>query len=366
MRLIKYIYAVITIFSFSCSKETVNPNFISEGTYDGKYFPTNEWRYCSPEEVGVNTKALSEAHTYISNSNFGTDGYMIIKDGYVVAEDYFNDLTSEIKHSSYSIAKSFTSAIIGIAIDQGYIESVDDKFSDYFGELNNDSTQQWKKELGISHVLTMTSGINWTEEGIFSNDIIQMSRSEDYLEDVMNKPLKNKPGTDWSYNSGESMYLSGLINLLTGKSLLQYAEENLLNPIGINNINWIADSKNHTVAGWGIDATMHDFAKFGYLFLNNGNWDGKQIISEEWIMESTSAFSDDYPFYGYLWWLGEDAFFESTVDLPDDLYMAIGAFGQYLVIVPSKNLIIVRLGQDLYTQNSWKPEEFIRLVLEAV
>ncbi len=366
MRFIKYVPISFILIIFSCSNETINPDFISDGEYDGKYFPTNEWRYCNPEEVGVNINALLEAHKYVSNSDFGTNGYMIIKDGYIVAEDYFNGLTLEVKHASYSIAKSITSAIIGIAIDQGYIESVEDKFSDYFTELNNGNTQQWKKDLKVSHVLTMTSGIDWAEEGIFSNDIIQMSRSEDYLEYVMNKPLNNKPGTDWSYNSGESMYLSGLINLTTGKNMLQFAEENLLNPIGICNINWIADSKNHTVAGWGINATMHDFARFGYLFLNNGNWDGSQIISKEWIKESTSPFSNDYPFYGYLWWIGEDAFFESTIDLPDDLYMAIGAFGQYLIIIPSENLIIARLGQDLYSRNSWKPEEFIRLVLKAV
>ncbi len=366
MKKIKYILFTLFVVFLSCSEETPEPDFISDGMYEGDYFPTLQWKYCSPEQVGANSKLLTEAHIYISNQNFATDGYLIIKDGYIIAEDYFGDFTSEKKHVSYSIAKSFTSAVIGIAIDKGFINGVDDKISEYYTELNNDTVQQWKKDLKISHLLTMTSGINWTEEGVLTNDIFQMSTSDNYVEYVLNKSIKNEPGTIWSYNSGESMLLSGIINLTAGKSMFEFAEENLLSPIGIQELEWDSDTENHTIAGWGINATMYDFARFGYLYLNNGNWDGNQIISEEWINKSITPFRSETPFYGYLWWLSEDAFFDSSVDLHDDIFMAIGAFGQYLVIVPSENLIIVRVGQDLYTENSWKPEEFIRLVLNAI
>jgi len=366
MRKIKYILFSLFIGLLSCTDETPKPDFISDGLYEGEYFPTTEWKYCSPEQVGANSKLLSEAHSYISDPNFATDGYLIIKDGYIIAEDYFDGFTKEKKHTSYSIAKSFTSAVIGIAIDKGFINAADDKISSYYAELNNDTVQQWKKDLQISHLLTMTSGINWIEEGVFTNDIFQMSTSDNYVEYVLNKSVINKPGTIWSYNSGESMLLSGIINLTTGKSMFEFAKENLLNPIGIQELEWSSDSKNHTIAGWGISATMHDFARFGYLYLNNGNWDGNQIISKEWITKSTSPFSSEYSFYGYLWWTGERTLYVSDMNIPDDAYMAIGAFGQYLVIVPSENLIIVRVGQDLYSENSWKPEEFIRLVLNAI
>lgn len=365
MKTYQYILIVVVSFLVSCSEESVKPDFISEGIYNGEYFPTDEWRYCSPEDVGANPQALEDAHHYILNDQSGTDAYMIVKNGYIIAEDYSNDFAPQQKHASFSIAKSFTSALIGIAIDKGYISSVEDKFSEYYEELNHDTIQQWKKDLKISHALTMTSGIDWTEEGILTNDLVQLAQSDDFVSYVINKPIKNEPGTVWSYNSGESMYLSGLINKTTGKSMLTFAKENLLSPIGIKDLDWTTDSKNQTLAGWGINATMHDFAKFGYLFLHNGNWDGTQIISDAWVTKSTSPFSNDYPFYGYLWWL-EETFSETSVSLPDNIYMAIGAFGQYIIVIPSKDIVIVRLGQDIIGQNSWNPSEFIRLVLSAV
>jgi len=366
MKKLKYISFILLTFLFSCSDETVKPDFLGNGMYNGVYYPTIEWRYCDPEELNVDEKKLVEAHNYISDPTAGTDGYMIVKDGYIIAEDYFNEFTKEEKHASFSISKSFTSALIGIAIDKGIISSVEDKFSEYYNELQHDSVQQWKKDIQIKHALTMTSGIDWTEEGLLSNDLIQLSREDDFLSYVLHKSIKNEPGTVWSYNSGESMYLSGIFNITTGNSMLDFANENLLNPIGINDLEWITDATNHTLAGWGINASMHDFARFGYLFLNNGNWDGNQIISEEWVKESTSPFSNEYPFYGYLWWLGEEVFSESNFNLPDDLYMAIGAFGQYIIVIPSENLLIVRMGQEVITQNSWNPEEFIHLVLGAI
>ncbi len=366
MKKIKYILFSLLVGFLSCSDETAQPDFISDGIYEGEYFPTADWKYCSPEHVGANSKLLAEAHTYVANQNFATDGYMIIKDGYIIAEDYFDDFTKEKKHVSYSIAKSFTSAGIGIAIDKGFISSDEDKISEYYTELNSDTVQQWKKDLKVLHLLTMTSGINWLEEGVLTNDLFQMSSSDNFVEYVLNKSMLREPGTIWSYNSGESMLLSGIINLTTGKSMFDFAKENLLYPIGIHDFEWGSDSENHTIAGWGISTTIHDYARFGFLYLNNGNWDGTQIISEDWISKSITPFRAETPYYGYLWWLTEDAFFGSNVDLPDDIFMAIGALGQYLVIVPSQNLIIVRVGQDLYSENSWKPEEFIRLVLNAL
>ena len=361
---IKYLSLLFVVLFISCSEESVKPDFIGEGVYSGEYFPTNEWRYCSPEDVGADAKALEDAHNYILNDQSGTDAYMIVKNGYIIAEDYSNDFAPQQKHASFSIAKSFTSALIGIAIDKGYIKSVEDKLSEYYEELNHDTIQQWKKDLKIWHALTMTSGIEWTEEGVLSNDLILLAQSDDFVNYVINKPIKNEPGTVWSYNSGESMYLSGLFNKTTGKSMFSFAKENLLNPIGIKDINWTTDSKNQTIAGWGIKASMHDFAKFGYLYLNEGNWDGTQIISKQWVATSTSSFSNEYPFYAYLWWLKE-SLDDNSDGLPENIYMAIGALGQYIIVIPSQDIVIVRLGQDIISQNSWSPAEFIRLVLSA-
>lgn len=354
--------AIVSTLLFSCSEDEVSyPDFIQEGTYDGDYFPTAQWRYCAPEAVDVSPEALVKAIDNISNKKYTTQGYLVIKDGYIIAEDYLRGFKPGQKHSSYSIAKSFTSAVVGIAMDQNYINGVDDKISEYYSVLNHDTVPQWKKDITIENLLTMTSGINWSESGIGTNDIFQMSLSSNYVDYVLDKPIEVEPGSRWSYNSGESMLLSGIINSTTGKSMLEFAEENLLNPIGIYDLEWISDAENHTVAGWGISATMQDFARFGYLYLNNGNWDGTQLISKSWIDQSITPFSASIPYYGYLWWLSGDAL-DSSTNLPEDIFMAIGAFGQYIIVIPSENIIIVRVGSDL----NWNPDEFIQLVLDAL
>lgn len=354
--------SIISVFLLSCSDDEVTyPDFIQEGTYDGDYFPTSQWRYCTPEEVGVSSAGLVEAIEHISNEKYTTQGYLIIKDGYIIAEDYLRGFEKGQKHSSYSIAKSFTSAVVGIAVDQKYINSVDDKISEYYPALNHDTVQQWKKDITIENLLTMTSGIDWSESGLATNDLFQMTRSSNYVDYVLNKSIEVEPGSRWSYNSGESMLLSGIINSTTGKSMLEFANENFLNVIGIHDLEWISDNENHTVAGWGISATTHDYARFGYLYLNNGNWDGTQLISENWINQSTTSFSESVPYYGYLWWLSSKAL-ESSANLPQDIYMAIGAFGQYIIVIPSENIIIVRVGSDL----NWNPDEVIQLVLDAL
>lgn len=369
MKIKSFIYFLIFLISFqlvSCSEDEDNKlDFLSEGEFEGSYFPTINWKYCAPEEVGINSKKLIEAHEHISNPDFATQGYLIIKDGYIVAEDYFRGFDPGKKHMSYSIAKSFTSAVIGTAIDKGFINSEYDLISEYYTQLNSPDTQEWKKELSIAHLLTMTSGLDWNETGYAENDLVQMRLSSNHVEYILSKDLINHPGTIFSYNSGESMLLSGIINLTTGKSMMEFAEEHIFNHIGIDDLEWDSDSKNHSLAGWGINATMENFARFGYLFLNNGNWDGNQLISEEWINKSTTKFREQSPFYGYLWWLNDEAFFQSNIQLPDDCYMAIGAFGQYIIVLPSQNIAIVRVGVDSDTY-TWKPDVFINLVIAAV
>jgi CubicO group peptidase (beta-lactamase class C family) len=364
--IIRFIAVSIMFLFVSCSEnDNVTFDFISEGNFEGDYFPTQTWRYCSPEEVGVNEKLLINAHKQISSSDIGTEGYLIIKDGYIIAEDYFGEFDQGDKHSSFSVAKSFTSAVIGIAIDKGFIESENDLISEYYTELNESDVQTWKKDLKIEHMLTMTSGLDWSEEGFLDNDLANMVLSSNYVDYVLSKDVENQPGEVFTYNSGESMLLSGIINLTTGKSMKQFAEENLFNTIGISDLEWDSDSENHTVAGWGISTTMENFARFGYLFLKNGNWDGQQLISETWISKSTSRFRAQSPYYGYLWWLNDQAFFDSDIQLPDDCYMAIGALGQYIIVVPSYDLLIVRVGTDT-SYKTWKADEFINLVIAAI
>ncbi len=373
MKINKILLIILTslgILSFwSCEDDDiVKESYLSEGIFEGDYFPTTSWKYCEPEEVGIESEKLRLVHEYAASQNYETDGYVIIKDGYIIAEDYFDDFTIDKSHTSFSVAKSFLSSLIGIAIDQGHIDSKTDKIAEYITYLQHDTIPQAKKDITVENLLTMSGGFQWQEsaEGdLTQNDIYAMVlTSQNYVEYVLNKPMANTPGTVWNYSSGETIVLSEVLEEATNGSTFDFAQTNLFSKIGMDGVTWDSDPSGNTIGGWGINATLHNFAKFGYLYLNNGNWNGTQVVSEAWVERSISPAREGVSHYGYLWWLPDRFSMSKSATIPADTYMAIGLFQQCIVVIPSLDLIIVRMGNDMYT--TWDMEQFIKLVVEAV
>ena len=346
-------------------------DFIASGEYRGEYWPTRGWRHCRPDELGMNADSLRKVYQYSIQPELHTDAVVIVKDGYIVAEYYFGDFGQDDRHESYSVAKSFASALVGIAIDQGLIPNVDVPVHEYFSQWQSCDTDPRKKQVTLRHLLTMTSGLQWNEEDYYgdtgSNDVFRMAASPDFQDYVLAKPLVYHPGDHWYYSSGESMLLSGILQSASGMTAFRFARKYLFDPLGIEKIDWLSDPAGYTITGWGVQTTARNFAKFGYLYLNGGEWDDRQIVSREWVRQSTQALNGLVDHYGYQWWLLTAYEDYRDYAIPEGSYFGLGIYLQRLYIVPAENLVVVRLGNDAGNAGgAWNTLEFLELVLNAI
>jgi CubicO group peptidase (beta-lactamase class C family) len=375
--IILFFFSVLFFYS-GCNKDTNSPEtgekyvkFICSGEYSGEYYPTNGWRTCRPEAVGVDSNKLKKVYEYAANDKIKTDGIIIIKDGYIIGEAYFGSNGQNIKHQIYSITKSITSLLFGIASDNSLINDLDYKIYNYFPEWQTASTDEKKKKITIRHLLTMTSGLEWIENNTdittVTDDNTTMYKTEDFIQYVLKKNISTEPGSIWFYNNGATMLLSGIIEKVSGKSEYNYGLNNLFLPLGINSLVWESDNSGHNTGGWGIQATLRDLAKIGYLCLGKGYWGGRQIISKEWLEQSLKPVSTNVNFYGFLWWL--PPYFENyqSYNIPSGTYFAFGARLQVMIIVPEKNIIAVRFADDIADPGKeWETLKFLSLILDSI
>ncbi|MFW9903796.1 MAG: serine hydrolase domain-containing protein [Candidatus Thorarchaeota archaeon] len=299
------------------------------------YWPTVDWINSTPEAQCMNSTLLNQMVDYIYEQEFNLDSIIIVKNGYIVLEEYPSPRYHQTSHHIlYSVTKSVTSALIGIAIDKGYIEDVNQTVVDYFPNRTIQNLDSRKQQVTIEHLLTMSAGFEWVGPDLLSQEYSwgQAVFSGNPIEFILNLPMEYDPGTTWYYNGGCSHLLSAILTVTTGNSTLEFARENLFDPLGINSVYWPKDDQGIYYGGQNIGLKPRDMAKFGYLFLNNGTWDGKQIISKEWVATSTETrFVLNHNGYGYQWW----TFF------PHEIYFAWGLFEQKIIIVPDYDLVIV-------------------------
>jgi CubicO group peptidase (beta-lactamase class C family) len=378
-----WIVLLFVIFFVGCRKEEENKiyqPYLKGGDYKGEYYPSLKWRECKPENVGFDSTKLKEVYDYAANPKIKTQALIIIRKGYIFFETYLNNFSRDSLHYSYSVAKSFSSALIGIAYYDKLIDNLDDKIYNYFPkykELFEGDDSSLKKEITIRNLLTMTSGLQWNEENysIPENDaFIMIDTADDYFKYILSKSMRYRPGTDWNYSSGDSMLLSGIIEKATGLSPFEYGKKKIFEKIGIRNITWDKDNAGHTITAWGIRTTARNFAKFGYLYLKNGRWENKKIIDRRWIKESLIPVSKRYPeqlpiidFYGYQWWLLPALENYKNYDILPKTYLAWGRFTQQIFVIPEKDIIIVRLADDKdYQHDDWREAEFLSILLKCL
>ena len=368
----------VLVALLSCSDNSVEPvpgtgvaAFLGTGEYLGDYWPTDGWRSCRPEEVGVNSIKLLQAYWIAANPEFNTQGVVIIKDGYVVGEAYFRGFEPTDRHTSYSVAKSFSSAVIGIAIDKGYITDIDEKVYAYYPPWQQPETDPRKQQITIRHLLTMTSGIEWNEDDYYEdpseNDAFIMYSQPCLYEYVLDKPMAYTPGQTWYYSTGNSELLTGIIEGATDSTLYQFALANLLTPVGLSDIGWYHDDSGHSCAGSGVVATVREFAKFGFLYLHQGEWDGRRIVSEAWIEQSLQPVSSEVTWYGYHWWLRRALTADPNTSIPPNTFIAWGIYTQQIFVIPEKQLVIARVGSNDDPEHpGWNEVAFLTAVLESI
>jgi CubicO group peptidase (beta-lactamase class C family) len=297
------------------------------------YWPTEGWRTADPGDVGMDSGLLDEMVAEIRDEGIGVDGVTVIRDGYIVLDEYFPPFSRGERHIIYSCTKSVVSTLIGIAIEEGHIEDLDVKVLDLFPDRAVRNINDWKKDMTLRDLLTMTAGFDARDSYLYEwEGLNRMHESADELQHVLDLPVIEEPGTRFEYTNGVSHLLSSLITEKTGMSALDFGMEHLFGPLGIDDIEWHTDSNGRN---WGysrIYITPHDMAKFGYMFLKGGEWDGTQIVPREWVDDATDWHVDATIMngYGYQWWVSGRGY-----------YTAIGYRGQFIHVVPDLDLVVV-------------------------
>ena len=279
-----------------------------------------------------------------------TAALLVIQDGKVRYENYTLTGGRDVNWLSMSVAKSFTSTLIGMAIEEGSIESIEDPVTKYVPDLKDSAYDGVR----IKDILQMSSGAAWNEDyGDPESDINRfgqiMALGGSFTEFTQKIKPERKPGTYNRYNSASTQVLGSLLLAATGKPIEQYMQEKLWTPLGMESDGiWMIDDDKVPMVFAGLNATARDYAKIGELFRNQGNWQGKQLVSADWVKASVTPDAphllpgenplSDYPMgYGYQWWV---------MDGDQGEYSAIGVYNQFIYVNPSKDLVIVKLSAN--------------------
>ncbi|MCD2346804.1 serine hydrolase domain-containing protein [Clostridium guangxiense] len=307
----------------------------------------------SPQDVGMNHKKLLELDSIVKAQYSDIRGIVVLRKDYIAFEKYYNGFQPLDTLHVASVTKSIISALIGIAIDKGYIKSVDEKVLDFFPEYAFNPADIQKQAITIHHLLTMTAPYPFKA---WHEPFARLCRQSDWIKYTLDGLGHGGKIGDFKYSSEGAHLLSAIITRSTGKCAREFANEYLFKPIGMREIQdhemkgfkvddlfgndlkgWVKDPKGNSVGGWGLTLTPVDMARFGLLYLNDGICNNKQIISQKWICESTVLhsevkFNSTILKYGYLWWLKtDDGVFT---------YSAIGDGGNIICCIPEKELVI--------------------------
>ena len=297
--------------------------------------PTTTWKTASPESQGLDSAVLAEALGYARSRGIPLHSFLIVRNGVVVLDAYFYPYTGHEPHDIASVTKSVTSAAIGIAIEMGYIKSVDQTVMSLLPHVDGDSDPR-RRNLSVRHLLTMTSGFDCDTEG-GEKALAAMRHSPDWTAFALAIPMRAEPGSRYAYCSCNNHLLSSIITATTGKSLLEFTQKNLFGPLGITDVVWPADPKGRT-HGWGdLQLYPRDMARLGLLYLNRGRWATVQVEPAEWVSESSKAKVTvrEGVGYGYSWWI-------NTARPP--IFEAVGRGGQRIAVLPEENMVVVFTG----------------------
>lgn len=315
---------------YGCAPAVKTEEASPAAAISGTVWPTQGWQTADPAQQGMDVEKLNQLEGVVQEKGINLHSLLIIRNGKIVYEKYFGSNDQDTLHIQYSVTKSFTSTLVGIALDQGKLGNVDQKVMELLANRSFDNVSPEKEAMRMKDLLTMTSGLDW-EEGDAA--YMAMYRSPDWVNMVMDLPMAGGPGSEFIYCSGCSHVLSGILAQALGSDVEKFARKNLFEPLGITRYRWETDSKGIPIGGWGLNLTPRDMAKLGYLFLHEGQWEGKQIVSAGWVREATVEHipASEGRGYGYQWWIYPN----------NQAYAALGRDGQTIYVIPHLEMIIV-------------------------
>lgn len=311
----------------------------------------NGWEFDAPENHNMDPDVFTRLHTALADSS--VYAMVTAKDGVIIDEYYQDGYDEKSLFALHSCSKSFTSALVGIAIEQGAIDGVDDPLSQYLPQvLRLDDAV--KRQLTLRHLLTQTSGLEWYEWGGGRSNWSEFRAAPNWVDYILGRRMVTQPGSSFNYSTGNTHLLSAALERATGMSALEYGRMYLFEPLGMDSVIWGTDPQGVIDGGNGISMTARDAARFGQLYLDGGVWNGEQIIPAGWLEEST-AVQNAGPGgrtgeYGYQWWVRPFGAGNYSA------YYAFGAWGQYIFVVPELELVTVIASR--YQQDSYAPRPY--------
>lgn len=321
------------------------------------YWPTANWRTASPQDVGIDAGQLAGVHNY-TREQPTILGLLIVRSGYIVFEEYYGELHQQRSHNVNSVTKSVVSALVGIALRDGLLSSLEQPVLDFFPEYRAQSADPLKQAITLHHLLSMTSGFQPRP-----GESLELFPSDpNLLENILNTPQQHEPGEVYHYDDFAAHLLSPILTRATQMRTAAFALDRLFRPLGIwrgeqrflwraqpelteehhpfglwdeqDGYLWSVESQHYHIGGFGLQLTLREMAKFGYLYLNDGTWDGQQIVPQEYIQRSFQPYKlTEYGHaYGYLWRVGKMQ--------GHPFYFALGYGGQLVGLIPSLDLVI--------------------------
>ncbi len=285
---------------------------------------------------------------------------LLVKNGQLIIEEYFNGYSADQSHDLRSTTKSIRSILMGIAIDEGFIASVDDPIAKYLkNPAPTKNLDERKKAITIRHLLTMLSGLDcndWDKKSKGQED--RVYKKKDWLQYTLNLPMVNDPGTVANYCSMGAVLVAEIISQASGMTIDKFARKYLFEPMGIHNLQWGHTSNKEVIpSAKRLYLTPRDMAKVGQLILNEGKWNSKQVVSEKWVEEATTPKTKITGIdYGYLWWnlpfkVGNDSIIAKT---------ATGNGGQYIIVIPEMDMVAVFTGGAYNSEEDKLPFAIMR------
>ena len=306
-------------------------------------------------------KTKSTAKLNKTNDRLGTVAFLIIKNDSLWYEKYYDGYSEKSYSNSFSIAKSIVTAVLGRAIDEGFIKDMDQKVGDFIPEYKKGLAAN----LTVGDLSSMSSGMKWTEDykNVFGVTARAYVGSESLVELIKSRPIIREPGQSFKYLSGDTQLLAMTIEKATGQKLSSLVYNWFWNPIGAeNNALWQVDNlkSNNEKAYCCFNSNARDFAKFGKLFKDYGYWNGKQLLDSSFVKKATTKRFEKSPHYGYGFWLGSYKGMK--------YFSMRGHLGQYVMVFPKENIIIVRLGKtnDKKTEADIIPKDQLIYIEEAI
>jgi CubicO group peptidase (beta-lactamase class C family) len=315
--------------------------------YNAKALPRS-----TPETEGVSSARLMSFLNAIGKSNIEFHSLMVLRHGKVIAEGWWAPYAPPLKHTLYSLSKSFTSTAVGLAINEGKF-NLDSKVISFFpGELPAEVSDNLAA-MTVKDLLTMSTG--------HGKDTIQPMRTntagDSWAKIFLSLPIDYKPGTHFLYNTGSTYMQSAIVQKTTGQNILEYLKPRLFEPLGIEGMDWETDPKGIATGGYGLRVRTEDIAKFGQLYLQKGLWNGKQLVPAKWIEQATSAQVDNAPAnpsrpnaendwaqgYGFQFWR-----------CTHNAVRGDGAFGQFCIMMPDQDVVVAITGESFDLQTSMK------------